>query len=206
MKKIVFMMITGIMLCSCAGLTNISTPNSVALDQGNFKFVKTVSAETRAVYVFSIGGLSSRATQDVVEKLKIAAQLQSNQALADIRIKMTFKLWAFGIVCTRKLTATATVVEFCSIDTNTFKECESQITTHSTIIKLEPKQYTRESAYKRLIEIHEALSVGSVDNIDALKAEVNDIERWYNGFDTIYFNVEQEIRKVKKLLKQTNTL
>lgn len=92
MKKFFLIPLTAILLCSCGVLTNITTPNSVALNQGNFRFVKTVTAEVPSLYVFCIGGLSSRATADVVEKLKTSAQLQQNQALADIRIKTTTKL------------------------------------------------------------------------------------------------------------------
>lgn len=124
MKKIL-LVVTAIsvtlLLSSCVGLTNISTPQTVALNQGNFKFVKSVSAETEATYVFGIGGFKDRATADVVEKLREAAELQSNQALADIRIKSTTNCY-LGIVVKRFLTATATVVEFCDIATNTFIE------------------------------------------------------------------------------------
>lgn len=42
MKKFFLIPLTAILLCSCGGLTNITTPNSVALNQGNFRFVKTV--------------------------------------------------------------------------------------------------------------------------------------------------------------------
>ena len=112
MKKFFLMAVAAILLCSCGGLTEISTPNSVALNQGNFKFVRTVTADTPALYVLGIGGLSRRASADVVEKLKTTAQLQPNQALADIRIKTTTKVWVLGIIITRKLTASASVVEF----------------------------------------------------------------------------------------------
>lgn len=91
-----------LLLPSCVGLTNITTPQTVALNQGNFKFVKSVSAETKALYVFGIGGLRDRATTDVVEKLRKGAQLQSNQALADIRIKTTNKIY-FGIVVKKNI-------------------------------------------------------------------------------------------------------
>ena len=113
-----------LLLSSCVGLTNISTPQTVALNQGNFKFVKTVSTETKATYVLGIGGFKDRATADVVEKLREAAELQSNQALADIRIKTTKKIY-LGIVVKRILTASATVVEFCNMTTNTFIESEN---------------------------------------------------------------------------------
>ena len=87
MRKFLLMIPVILMLSSCMGLTNISTPNSVALNQGNFKFIKSVSAETRATYVFGMGGFRKSAMSDVIEDLRTEADLQPNQALADIRIK-----------------------------------------------------------------------------------------------------------------------
>lgn len=126
------MLTAAALLCSCAGLTNISTPNSVALNQGNFKFVKNVSEETKATFILAIGGLSKRATADVVEKLEIKARLQPNQALADIRIKTTTKVFAFGFVVTRTLTATASVVEFYNTPTSGCAETISKGITADT--------------------------------------------------------------------------
>ena len=186
MKKIL-LVVTAIsvtlLLSSCVGLTNISTPQTVALNQGNFKFVKSVSAETKATYVFGIGGFKDRATADVVEKLRETAQLQSNQALADIRIKTTKKI--YGIVVKRILTASASVVEFCDIATNTFIERENnKINAESLIqpktskpIKVENptkvenlgnsieqnftsesnKESTREYVYQQLLDINKTL-------------------------------------------------
>lgn len=111
MKKFFLMAISAIILASCAGLTQITTPQSVALNDNNFKFVKNVSAETQATYVFGIGGMSEQANADVYAKLQKKANLQPNQALADVRIKTTRKCY-LGIIVTRTLTASATVVEF----------------------------------------------------------------------------------------------
>lgn len=220
MKKFFLIPLTAILLCSCGGLTNITTPNSVALNQGNFRFVKTVTAEVPSVYVFCIGGLSSRATADVVEKLKTSAQLQQNQALADIRIKTTTKLWAFGIVITKKLTATASVVEFINTGRKTnnaigFEEDTTDIykgdtteTKYSTTdIETAVKQKeVRETLYKRVQEINTLLKAGTVEDLESLAKELNDIEKWYgnNGYYT--WDENKNMRAVKKLLrsKQTN--
>lgn len=220
MKKFFLIPLTAILLCSCGGLTNITTPNSVALNQGNFRFVKTVTAEVPSVYVFCIGGLSSRATADVVEKLKTSAQLQQNQALADIRIKTTTKLWVFGIVITKKLTATASVVEFINTGRKTnnaigFEEDTTDIykgdtteTKYSTTdIETAVKQKdVRETLYKRVQEINTLLKAGTVEDLESLAKEFNDIEKWYgnNGYYT--WDENKNMRAVKKLLrsKQTN--
>lgn len=220
MKKFFLIPLTAILLCSCGGLTNITTPNSVALNQGNFRFVKTVTAEVPSVYVFCIGGLSSRATADVVEKLKTSAQLQQNQALADIRIKTTTKLWVFGIVITKKLTATASVVEFINTGRKTnnaigFEEDTTDIykgdtteTKYSTT-DIEPavkQKDVRETLYKRVQEINTLLKAGTVEDLESLAKEFNDIERWYsdNGYYT--WDENKNMRTAKKLVrsKQTN--
>ncbi len=220
MKKFFLIPLTAILLCSCGGLTNITTPNSVALNQGNFRFVKTVTAEVPSLYVFCIGGLSSRATADVVEKLKTSAQLQQNQALADIRIKTTTKLWVFGIVITKKLTATASVVEFIDTGRKTnnaigFEEDTTDIykgdTTETkyptTDIEPSVKQKdVRETLYKRVQEINALLKAGTVEDRESIAKELNDIEKWYgnNGYYT--WDENKNMRAVKQLLrsKQTN--
>lgn len=220
MKKFFLIPLTAILLCSCGGLTNITTPNSVALNQGNFRFVKTVTAGVPSLYVFCIGGLSSRATADVVEKLKTSAQLQQNQALADIRIKTTTKLWVFGIVITKKLTATASVVEFIDTGRKTnnaigFEEDTTDIykgdTTETkyptTDIEPSVKQKdVRETLYKRVQEINALLKAGTVEDQESIAKELNDIEKWYgnNGYYT--WDENKNMRAVKQLLrsKQTN--
>lgn len=220
MKKFFLIPLTAILLCSCGGLTNITTPNSVALNQGNFRFVKTVSAEVSSCYVFGIGGLSSRATSDVVEELKTSAQLQQNQALADIHIKTTTKVWVFGAVVRRKLTASASVVEFINTGRKTnnaigFEEATTDIykgdTTETKYSKtdIEPavkQKDVRETLYKRVQEINTILKAGTVEDRESLTKELNDIERWYsdNGYYT--WDENKNMRAVKKLLrsKQTN--
>lgn len=230
MKKIL-LVVTAIsvtlLLSSCVGLTNISTPQTVALNQGNFKFVKSVSAETKATYVFGIGGFKDRATADVVEKLRETAQLQSNQALADIRIKTTKKI--YGIVVKRILTASASVVEFCDIATNTFIERENnKINAESLIqpktskpIKVENptkvenlgnsieqnftsesnKESTREYVYQQLLDINKTLQSDNVKNIEDIEHKVKRIEKWYNNIARRYPEIESLLKEIKKLLK-----
>lgn len=222
MKKFFLIPLTAILLCSCGGLTNITTPNSVALNQGNFRFVKTVSAEVSSCYVFGIGGLSSRATSDVVEELKTSAQLQQNQALADIRIKTTTKVWVFGAVVRRKLTASASVVEFIDTGRRT-TEAISPEEDSTDILKgntTETKNQTtdiahtvtqkdvRETVHKRVQEINSLLKTDNVEDEDreSIVKELNDIERWYsdNGYYT--WDENKNMRTAKKLVrsKQTN--
>lgn len=220
MKKLFLIPLTAILLCSCGGLTNITTPNSVALNQGNFRFVKTVSAEVSSCYVFGIGGLSSRATSDVVEELKTSAQLQQNQALADIRIKTTTKVWVFGAVVRRKLTASASVVEFIDTGKKTnnaigFEEATTDIykgdTTETKYSKTDTEpavkqKDVRETLYKRVQEINTILKAGTVEDWESLTKELNDIEKWYSNNGYYTWDENKNMRAVKKLLrsKQTN--
>lgn len=220
MKKLFLIPLTAILLCSCGGLTNITTPNSVALNQGNFRFVKTVSAEVSSCYVFGIGGLSSHATSDVVEELKTSAQLQQNQALADIRIKTTTKVWVFGAVVRRKLTASASVVEFIDTGKKTnnaigFEEATTDIykgdTTETKYSKTDTEpavkqKDVRETLYKRVQEINTILKAGTVEDWESLTKELNDIEKWYSNNGYYTWDENKNMRAVKKLLrsKQTN--
>ena len=209
MKKIL-LVVTAIsvtlLLSSCVGLTNISTPQTVALNQGNFKFVKTVSAETKATYVFGIGGFKDRATADVVEKLRETAQLQSNQALADIRIKTTKKI--YGIVVKRILTASASVVEFCDIATNTFIErennkinAESGNSIEQNFTSESNKELTREYVYQQLLDINKTLQSNNVENIEDIEHKVKRIEKWYNNIARRYPEIESLLKEIKKQLK-----
>ena len=224
MKKIILMMFAAILLCSCGGLTHITTPNSVSLNQGNFKFVRVVSAETQASYILGIGGFSATATEDVVELLRQEANLAHNQALADIHIKKTTMVWFLGFYITRTLTATATVVEFSndkSISSLNYGETENhnlikgqgavsiveeqeKITeNHSKLTDVVKSHvdYTRESVVARLTEINESLQSGRLQDLESVISEIEGIKKWYNGHTSIYLEVEKGLRDVNRHLK-----
>lgn len=214
MKKILLLALLTALLSSCVGITNISTPQTVALNQGNFKFVKSVSAETEATYVFGIGGFREEATADVVSRLLEVAQLQSNQALADIRIKSTTNCY-LGIVVKRFLTVTASVVEFCDIATNTFIERPiSEIIEEEVVLEQpleegplevikEKENLTIEYVLKRLENIKQSLDAGDVVDKEELNNEIKMIREWYykSNLNYAFPEVEKYIRKIKKQLK-----
>lgn len=183
-----------ILLSSCRGMTYISTPQTVALSQGNFKFVKSVKAETKAWYVFGIGGFRERAKEDVIEKLRVNADLQPYQALADIRVKTTNN----GFRCfiwKRTLTAAATVVEFKDSDTNAFSKVESP-----SDLTME---FSRESIYNRLLEIKEVLVNGNNDSLekqDKIKRDVWRAREWYDSIHDIYPEIHNILKEIKSLL------
>lgn len=258
MKKYLFVIPIMALLSSCIGLTNISTPQTVALSEGNFKFVKSVSAEIKALYIFGIGGFKDEANEDVVEKLRLRADLQQNQALADIRVKTTTKTY-LGIVTKRTLTAAASVVEFKDPETNTFdktnsvseltikrdnkedlsqvvpteqeqkveekyqisnevitsekkdkKEVLSQVTSTEQEQKVEDNiqvlnvintnEYTRDSAYNKLLEIKESIVNGTEISRNDTKEEYKKIKKWYYRVQPTYLEIETLLKEIKKLL------
>ena len=90
--------------------TNVNQTN-VVLSQKNFHVVKTVEAEVSAKYIFGIGGLSKAALQNnAVAELTKKANLQGSQALVNVTVKSTGKLFPFFRICTYY--AEATVIEF----------------------------------------------------------------------------------------------
>ena len=195
MKKHLIIILSAVLLSSCAGFTNITTSQNVALNQGNFKFIKSVSTSSTAYYVLGIGGLTKKANADIVEKLIEEAQLQPNQALADFRIKTTKKIF-LGIIIERELTASASVVEFCNTGANTSLNPETQDSTPSS------SQSVREAKIKRLLEINKSLSNDTANDIETIVAEINDIEQWYNE-NGYYKPIEwTEIKKAKELIRQ----
>ncbi|MBR4963412.1 MAG: hypothetical protein IKY54_05870, partial [Muribaculaceae bacterium] len=219
-----------LLLSSCAGLTNITTPQTVALNQGNFKFVKTVCVETYSHYVLLFGGISRSAKEDVVEKLIEAADLQPNQALADIRIKYTNEIWALGIYIRRILTASASVVEFEDSETNAFAKSEKgkMIELDETLPKIkdividsisgidmineplaeaenvvdkEPEiQYIRELAYNKLLQIKESIINETEKDRAQTIEEYKKIKKWYYTIDSTYMEIEKLLKEIKKLL------
>ena len=194
--KQLLILISVILLSSCAGVTYISTPQTVALNQGNFKMVKTATASATAYYVLGIGGFSEEANADVVEKMMEEAKLQPNQALADIRVKTTCKCY-LGVVVVRTLTASATVVEFTDSVTGVF--LSKDVVSDDSLDQTE-----REAKLKRLLEISTSLSNGSVSDLETIKAEVLVIGEWYdeNGY---YKTVEwNEYKKVLELIQKMN--
>ncbi|MBQ8336653.1 MAG: hypothetical protein IJY44_03890 [Bacteroidaceae bacterium] len=196
MKKHILIILSAVLFFSCAGISHISTPRTVAINQGNFKFVKNVSTSSTAVYVLGIGGLTKKANADIVEKLIEEAQLKPNQALADYRIKTTNKIF-LGIIVIRELTASASVVEFCDIKTNTFSACETPNV--DSLIQSE-----REAKLSRLFEINKLLSNGLTNDIDSTKIEINEIEQWYNK-NGYYKPLEwNEIKKAKEFIQNKN--
>ena len=207
MKKLFLMFISAILLASCAGITHITTPQTVALNNNNFRFVKHVSAETKATYVLCIGGMSESANEDVIEKLIQEAKLRPNQALADIRVKTTNKHILGFFIIFRTLTASATVVEFGEATYQTsapaveYGETKQEVPVSTAETVKPAKNSPREVTLARLKEINALLASGSVDNIESIAAEIDEIEQWYSQKGFYILEERNELRKAKSYIK-----
>ena len=222
MKKNLFLISIVILLSSCVGFTYVTPPNSVALNQGNFQFIKTVSAETKATYILGIGGMSSSATSDVVNALTENAELERNQALANIHIKTTTKFWFGGLVCKRTITATANVVEFYDTETKTFYKPthnaftieEDSIVDNKTNTQVHSKgpkkEYSYELALNELVRINDTLQNENVENLSQIKADIKSIKKWYYSIEPVYMDIKNYLEsihiKIRKIEKQNRNL
>lgn len=117
MKKFFILVASVIMLASCAGVTNVTSPSSLTAYPGynpecKGKVIGTVTAQTEAVYFLGIGGLSESANADVLEILRQKANLKPNQALSYVHVVTTKKNYIFGLVQKRTLSANAVIIEF----------------------------------------------------------------------------------------------
>lgn len=212
MKKILLAVIAisvTLLFSSCVGLTNITAPQTVALNQGNFRFVKSVNAEVEALYIFGFGGIRDRANEDIVENLRLKAKLKSNQALADIRIKTTTKSY-IGIVTKRTLMASATVVEFKDSVTNAFVETDAEFDEEIPNLRLDENNQiyiegrdelsTRKLEYERLKIINRYLKNGYTEGLNEINSEVDRISKWYNSISATYPEIHNILKEIKKLL------
>ena len=117
MRKIIVLTVSAIMLVSCASFTQVTAPSSLTAYPGSpgdarGKVIRSVEAQTKATYVFGIGGMSKSANHDVLEKLRVEEKLKPNQALSYAYVTTTTKIYLCGIVKKRILRASALVVEF----------------------------------------------------------------------------------------------
>lgn len=100
---------------ACLGTHHLTITPSVSLNQGNFKYVRPVSAKEQSVYILGIGGMSSeQQTANAYNSLINEAWLRPNQAVANVSYRTSIRRYfPFGIFCTEVTTvASGWVVEF----------------------------------------------------------------------------------------------
>ncbi|HOX81956.1 MAG TPA: hypothetical protein PLJ60_06165 [Chryseolinea sp.] len=113
-KKITASAFIVLLLSGCA-LHFGALQSSVALNQANFKVVKTASGSAQTKVVFGIGGLKQEALVAEARKdLNTKANLTEGQVLANLTMdyKTTFYPPYIPVVLIQKVTITADVIEF----------------------------------------------------------------------------------------------
>lgn len=117
MKKLIlksaFIVSLSLLLTSCAAGLSGTMSGSAALNSANFSYSqKNVQGESKATYVFGIGGMNREAiVNEAKEKMLENTPLKDNQALANLSVD--FKYSSFlGIVNTVKCYVSADIVEF----------------------------------------------------------------------------------------------
>lgn len=111
MNKIIVIVISLLMLSSCAVVSTMPVANSATIDQANFKVVRTISREYSAGYFLGLGGLGKP------ERLKkafedMAKELGPNQALAYVNVVESSMIPFIPILIVQTTTISATIVEY----------------------------------------------------------------------------------------------
>lgn len=170
------------------------SPTVRSFEPSKLQIHKNCKFRNIATYVLGIGGLSGKATEDVIELLRAEANLKPNQALADIRIKKTIKTFMAGLIIKRTLTATATIVEFLDSDSNESNGQEPLPIADSS------QEYTRDSAYRKLSEIKNSLANGCYEDMSTIVTEVKNIEKWYLKIEPIYSEIDETLKDIREML------
>lgn len=109
-KKLLTKLIVAIasvcLLSSCAAVQNYSTVPYVGLENGNFKYVRTVEYSVENMYWFGVGGLLK---DDLYKGLKDKANLQNGEVLVNVNTHKKISFY-FGILVYVETVATADVV------------------------------------------------------------------------------------------------
>lgn len=115
-SKVIIAIAAVLLLVSCGASQNLTyntnvNQTSVVLSQKNFHVVKTVQASVSATYIFGLGGISQKALKNnAVAELTKKARLTGSQALVNITVKNTAKMFLF--IGNVTYYAEATVIEF----------------------------------------------------------------------------------------------
>ena len=96
---------------SCVASSQLSVANSASITRVNFRRVKTVDREYKAVYFLGIGGFNkAEDLQTAIEEMTL--ELKPNQALAYINVVESSMVPIIPLVFTRTTYVSATVIEY----------------------------------------------------------------------------------------------
>ena len=183
-----------LILSSCAGLTQVTVPQSnINICGENIITGPKETYTLQKTYILGIGGMSEKARNtNVVDELFKKVNLQKNETLAYITQSKNFFTF-LGIVTTVKHSASGYVVKVVGEDYQISTECA----TDDVQIPKTPRQ----TILIRLKELNNLLEGDcSEENIALIKEELEEIEAWY-GENKINTNEERkELKKAQYLL------
>lgn len=105
LKKTLALVCVVLLFGSCATMSNLSSFDSgVSLSSGNYYYVKTVSAERTSSLLFGVLGGTDH-SQKAIDDLRKNANLEKNQALANVSVVKTTRYSLFFVKYTVKVTA-----------------------------------------------------------------------------------------------------
>ena len=113
MKRIIPIIIVAAFGFAASGCATLSSLNAIdtgtAVSAANFHYVKSVVGQSTSVYILGLAGGDDAGK--ALAHLKESADLQDNQALANVAVVNTQRI-VLGIIIRVKTTVTADVIEF----------------------------------------------------------------------------------------------
>lgn len=113
MKRILSFFIIAALCFAATGCATLSSLNAIdtgtAVSAANFHYVKSVVGKSNSVYILGLAGGDDAGK--ALAHLKESADLQDNQALANVAVVNTQRI-ILGIIIRVNTTVTADVIEF----------------------------------------------------------------------------------------------
>lgn len=121
MKKLLLLLsaLLVLVMSSCMGTASNLIKNqnqnqtSVVLSKNNYKIIGQAQGEVSTRYVLCFGGLQKKNLQaNAIAEMTKSANLKGSQALININVRESNRLWAAGIIREVYCVATGTIIEF----------------------------------------------------------------------------------------------
>ena len=113
MKKIILFSLFMLLLSSCMSLhSGYLSPLSNNTDVSEFRYIKTISGESFAIYFLSLGGINEVGlVRQAKENMMMKAELKEGQTLINYTVDNNTKLIFFGLAIQRKVIMSADLIE-----------------------------------------------------------------------------------------------
>lgn len=121
MKKSILLLCSLFMLLmtSCMGTASNLIKNqnqnqtSVVLSKNNYKIIGQAKGEVSTRYVLCFGGMQKKNLEaNAIAEMTKSANLKGSQALINVNVRESNRIWVGGIIREVYCIATATVIEF----------------------------------------------------------------------------------------------